>query len=815
MILFIFYQAPIFPCPIISEENRYYFTAEECVSLQYQQKTFFTVKKHVEMKESEVNHLFLGYVLFSQTFGLNKIYQNSFFYFAKFIFMLLFFFLGLLQRRIWNHPFTQTYVEPYLKRQKSLNCEKAKKYVENVHLKRIWSYKKIMTQKDVFLSLQKRVDLKVKQWENLLMNRDVKEEEILPFKQLENDGVSDEIRIKAEKLVLESSTGYLSLDEIITILKECNGDEKKAKVIILRKQFQSRKNDILSIYSIKEINLIDYHEKRRQELETEEQENEEKMIENLKKLEENKKDDVPSISDSLIKIEEKPKKWYLTLSLKLEDVFWLCYNSIKGFLLNYVHKTFFYEPGKYDQASKEPLLMIIVYYFISHLDKICFLLFIINHIVNDNILSIVFPASIFLYALLENPMPLKIYWKTMIFYCIFLISVKFVYQLPLFCGSPVYSIFYYSNDGMCSPKMFIEADLIDRIDYILGIHKFSGNSSYPKNVGFFFGVLWDYLVLIFLLFYRYLNESLGFWKNIRIDKNYYYIPQFYQKNRKLLFSEKHDEKYDEKNNFQEEITNRTDSLAKIIERRIKKIDKNQMSFFHSLTNKFKSFYFRLIPTSLPKEHEITKLNRDKSLVKTELHLIKPGQDYYSPAFAVCLIILAYFILFYQKMIGKRETFSDTLDNNSQFSGDLVLAIVFILVWIIIDRVIYNLKKSNDSFVKEKQMKFGKKYAKFTFGEYSLHIKIAIHLFIFAIVHYYFCFKLPFSSKIFFINSPPLIICYFLFTLYLYYSAFQIKYGYPEFDSSQIFTDSTDLFNRLAFKSKNLNKDKINLHYCLN
>ena len=60
-----------------------------------------------------------------------------------------------------------------------------------------------------------------------------------------------------------------------------------------------------------------------------------------------------------------------------------------------------------------------------------------------------------------------------------------------------------------------------------------------------------------------------------------------------------------------------------------------------------------------------------------------------------LTILAYFIVFYQKMVGKKESISETLDNNSQFSGDLVLAIILILAWIILDRVIYNLKKSSN------------------------------------------------------------------------------------------------------------------------
>ena len=105
----------------------------------------------------------------------------------------------------------------------------------------------------------------------------------------------------------------------------------------------------------------------------------------------------------------------------------------------------------------------------------------------------------------------------MIFYTIIIIILKFLYQLPIFCGSPPYSLFHYDGDIACENIRVNPSDLINRIDFIIGIRKFSGNSSYPKNHGLFLGLIWDYLVLFSLLIYRYLLETLGFWNYVRTD----------------------------------------------------------------------------------------------------------------------------------------------------------------------------------------------------------------------------------------------------------------------------------------------------------
>ena len=42
---------------------------------------------------------------------------------------------------------------------------------------------------------------------------------------------------------------------------------------------------------------------------------------------------------------------------------------------------------------------------ISNFEKICFAFFILNTVINCNLLSLIFVLSLFFYALIENPIP--------------------------------------------------------------------------------------------------------------------------------------------------------------------------------------------------------------------------------------------------------------------------------------------------------------------------------------------------------------------------------------------------------------------------
>ena len=159
---------------------------------------------------------------------------------------------------------------------------------------------------------------------------------------------------------------------------------------------------------------------------------------------------------------------------------------------------------------KESYMTIIFYCLTTNWDKVCAIMFIVNHLCNANLLSLIYPISLFLYAALENPYPSSKYWNIMLIYTIMLILIKFVYQLPIFCGSPPYTLFRFKGD-FCENIQLNQNEIVSRIDYLIGIRKYTGHSSYPKNQGFMLGVIWDYIILLTLFVQKYIMNKLGTW----------------------------------------------------------------------------------------------------------------------------------------------------------------------------------------------------------------------------------------------------------------------------------------------------------------
>ena len=210
------------------------------------------------------------------------------------------------------------------------------------------------------------------------------------------------------------------------------------------------------------------------------------------------------------------------------------------------------------------------------------------------------------------------------------------------------------------------SELVNRIDFVIGIRKFSGNSSYPKNHGLFLGLIWDYLVLFSLLIHRYLLETLGFWNFVRTDQSMYYIPQF-----------KFEDQFGkvEENG---EVRSIKSSEAELIEANQEQTKKFSIEEIYS---QFRGFIMRLLPWLLPRHHT----NADGQLRNTLPQLIKPGRDFYPQQITMSLALLFFFLLCYSEMVGKKESISEQFGSKSTFSGELVVVIILIILWIFIDR----------------------------------------------------------------------------------------------------------------------------------
>ena len=69
---------------------------------------------------------------------------------------------------------------------------------------------------------------------------------------------------------------------------------------------------------------------------------------------------------------------------------------------------------------------------------------------------------------------------------------------------------------MVSPEI-----LVRRIDYILGIHKFAGPSSFPRDEGILHGIIGDLLVLFALLLHKNYLVRVGIWHYVRMKCDIY------------------------------------------------------------------------------------------------------------------------------------------------------------------------------------------------------------------------------------------------------------------------------------------------------
>ena len=95
--------------------------------------------------------------------------------------------------------------------------------------------------------------------------------------------------------------------------------------------------------------------------------------------------------------------------------------------------------------------------------------------------------------------------------------------MPLFCSSPAFGVFD------CKEEVQTDLVLVTRIDYVIGLTKFSGPASYPKNIGILPGILWDLLILIMLVNLKSYLVMTGQWHYVRTDSDIHCTPKFKSK----------------------------------------------------------------------------------------------------------------------------------------------------------------------------------------------------------------------------------------------------------------------------------------------
>ena len=128
------------------------------------------------------------------------------------------------------------------------------------------------------------------------------------------------------------------------------------------------------------------------------------------------------------------------------------------------------------RISQRPLELLQALYqaTLANTEYICYLLIVINVMVNGSILSVVYASLMFLWGLMSIPWPTKRFWLTLTFYTMFVILLKYGFQFKDidWNGSPDAGIYW---------------------PHLLGIE---------KRHDFYENVVWDILLLIFLFVHR-------------------------------------------------------------------------------------------------------------------------------------------------------------------------------------------------------------------------------------------------------------------------------------------------------------------------
>jgi hypothetical protein len=102
---------------------------------------------------------------------------------------------------------------------------------------------------------------------------------------------------------------------------------------------------------------------------------------------------------------------------------------------------------------------------------------------------------------------------------------KFLYQLPLFCPTPAFTIY---DSETCNLHEEIPPEiLITRLDYIVGLRKFSGPASYPRDEGILSGLGLDIAIIVTLMFLKTYLVEVGRWDYVRTGSgSIYETPSF-------------------------------------------------------------------------------------------------------------------------------------------------------------------------------------------------------------------------------------------------------------------------------------------------
>jgi hypothetical protein len=382
------------------------------------------------------------------------------------------------------------------------------------------------------------------------------------------------------------------------------------------------------------------------------------------------------------------------------------------------------------------------------------MMFIVNAMVNANLLSLVYPCTMFLVALVEAPKPHFLFWKFCLAYSFFVLAVKCIFELPFFCmrtreddlrsanswwpsirpycgdtSANTTAPFYDPQDPLKTPYYNPEEDAPDALAasiYLL-VRK-------PEAVSMFQWLAADILLTAALVVHIYHIKVLGCWCSTAYDL--YYLGE---ESRPSAISD-------------DEPPSPSSSQGRAGE---EGGGKGRRPWWPPpFVQKLRGFWHRLHLRDLISVNEDTGYVNKKDRFKAA-RMGKPGVEMYVIVVCIQLLIAIYIAVFNNKFSSSLTTFVQGLKDN-QFSGSVVLALFAVIIGTVLDRVAYITEK--------------------------VALKYTIQVLAVALVHWHIFVQIPLlmsADNKTLTHNPYLQGFYLLCVAYFSLGAIQLRHGYSQ------------------------------------
>ena len=475
-------------------------------------------------------------------------------------------------------------------------------------------------------------------------------------------------------------------------------------------------------------------------------------------------------------------------------------------------------------------------FFVHNFNTICYISMILNHIMSASISSLFYPISIFCFALIEYPRPQKNYWVVCLYYTVFLILIKFVLQqkiITILVGEEEYeniiNILYHYKIGF----------------------KYHESLFTLKFVRY---IIFDILTLLTILINRNLLITDGIWYKREQE-----IENIYEASERIAIyqTKTYENKIDAIKDLLLQYLYTPKEILNLTKAERNHFEDNEEDIKNSYINVKHKFPFIINRNKDPTYNEIKRGYFGR--IFTHFRNEKPGKEFYSSYTIAMFLICMYILVFFTQMV-QDNSFDKINLNTTQFSGSMVLYLIFHIIILTIDRIIFvsqnrdnlqyeyifykrnennqqgellteveenelksEISRNNKSKYKitnlprqeiEKQLK---KYnivfiQKETFN-YPLLIKYIMHIITVIVNHIMIFFYFPIKGNInlgcgiYCVNAEEsnefhhnylIWIFYLIYLIYMVLSALQIKYGFYDIKRKSLFKKGQDeIFSNMA------------------